>query len=558
MIFCWESGDTLCSVLEYKGFWDDRKTALWFWDGHFPLRCQRKISKKELRKSSYAFASVLIKKFGVKRGEPIAIILPNTPEFIFAYFGIWLAGAVVAPINLKLTKHEFASMIKGAGIKRIVVLDKVYPEIADIDTLEDIIVVRMSEVFPSFPVPKGLVYIHKAAKENFFVGIPETDTRAEDFKRLLKEGKKNPSLYFPQLKPESNALMLFTSGTTGIPKIVVHTHKSLKENTISCKKLLSEILGKEDFKNEVFLALAAYFHIMGISTMLHLPLMCGSKIVLIFPFPNEDFGSKLLSAINFTKASIFVGVPRLYDLMIESFEKSWKWKFFDFSCLKICISGAVALPQKTREWFTRIFGRNILEGYGMSESGITHCQKYGISTAGSVGAPLPGVEHKILDPDEKGRGEILVKSPGLMKGYSNVGQEEEIFIDEDGWLHTADLGYVTDKNELFLTGRKRYIIKTKHGENIYPIDIENILYSSDLLKEAVVVGRQEEDGYQDIFAYVVLKEEPNESYSYAELENDLKEYCKRRTSLFKIPKKIYFIKELPKNIFGKVLRNELK
>jgi long-chain acyl-CoA synthetase len=329
--------------------------------------------------------------------------------------------------------------------------------------------------------------------------------------------------------------------------------------------LLSEILDCDNFKKEIFLAVAPYFHIMGLSTMLHLPLLVGSKIVLTFPFSKEeDFGHKLLRAISYTRVSIFVGAPRFYDMMLISFQKKlWKWSLFNFSCLKICISGAVELPKSLRRKFKKVFGTSILEGYGMSESGITHCQKNGFNSAGSVGSVFTGVEHKILDPDDAGRGEVLVRSPGFMSFYFGGGLEEEIFIDCDGWLHTADLGYINEKGELFLTGRKRYIIKTRHGENIYPIDIERVLHSHKLVKEAAVVGRKgQDDDYEEIAAFVVLKEDLDEEYSYNELgsgllESGLKEYCKLKLSSFKIPHKIYFIVELPKNIFGKVLKNEL-
>ncbi len=538
-MFCFsEYDENVCSILNRDG------GSICLWDGHFPLGLQRKLSRKKLRQLSYDFASALI-DLDIKFGENVALLLPNFPEFAVAYFGILRSGCVATPINIKLSDFEIETILRDFGVKYAVVLDKFYPLLSKIDTLKNIMVLRATDALPAV---KSFGYRLKTQGANR-VDTPENDKRVYDFFNFLKKGQNSFSGSRLTGRRKDDALMLFTSGTTGSPKGVIHTHESLLENTYACKKLFSELTGCENNEKEVFLAAAPYFHIMGLSTMLHLPLLIGSKILTAFPFPGENFGKKLVSAVSHARASVFVGAPKFYEMMLANYKEG-----LNVSFLKICISGSVEMPDELRAKFKKTFGVEILEGYGMTEAGITHCQKEEFNFDGSVGVPFNGVEHKILEPDSDRIGEVLVRSKGLMKSCIG-GQVDEVFIDSEGWLHTGDLGEIAKNEELFLTGRKKDLIKIS-GEGIHPAQIEQVLRSCYLVKEVAVVGKKIE-GRETIVAHVVLKDfldaKPKD-----EIKEELLSLCKSKLSTIKIPKEINFISELPKNIFGKVLRKDLR
>ena len=538
-------GENLCSILDYDG------EDLIFWDGHFPMHIIKKCSRKKLRSLSCGFASAL-GMLEVKRGEPVAILLPNFIEFTIAYFGILRSGGVAAPINVKSTDFEIETILRKSGIKYAVVLDKFYPLVSKIETLKHIIVLKFSD---SLPFLKGAAHFFTAKK--ICTDIPKGIAQVHDFYNFLTgECGLVSNVCVTEIKKTDEALMLFSSGTTGFPKGIMHTHESLLENAYSCKKLFYELIDGGNGAKEIFLAAAPYFHIMGISTMLHLPLITGSKIVMTFPFPGEDFGKKILDAVKQMRVSMFVGPPKLYDMMIESAQNSGqKLKKSDYFSLKICISGASKISDELRARFDKTFDKKILEGYGMSEVGITHCQKEDFDFAGSVGTTLFGIEHKLINKDKDGTGEVLIKSRGIMKRYVGDFENEEVFTDKDGWLHTGDLGCVSKNGELFLTDRKKDLIKELHGENIYPSEIELVLQSHYLVKEASVIGRQTDDGI-DIVAFVVL------GWLVGVNKEDVKtalfQICRSKLSSIKMPKEINFVPELPKNIFGKILKKELK
>lgn len=546
MLSCfWEEDESLCSVLNKDG------QGIYLWDGHFPVRIQKKLSRKKLRELSLNFAFAL-SSLGVKPGEVVAILLPNLTEFCVAYFGILKNGCIAAPINIRFSDSEIQSIIKKFGIKHAVVLEKYYSLVSQIEILENIIVLKISD---SLPFPKGLAHSLKTRTQNIRAETRKSNAKVFDFYDFAESGQRFFSSSCRRVRAGDEALILFTSGTTGNPKGVVHTHGSLLENAHACKKLLYELVGNENCEKEIFLAAAPYFHIMGLSTMLHLPLLTGSKIVLTFPFPGEDFGDKILGAIGHCGVSVFVGAPKFYEIMAENRKKKWTGKLFDSSSLKICISGSDKISDALRLKFEKIFELPILEGYGMSEAGITHCQKSGFNFEGSVGVPFPGVEQKLINVDGDRVGEVLVRGKGLMKAYKNASPNEEVFIDSDGWLHTGDLGEVSKNGELFLMDRKKDLIKIS-GEGIHPAQIEQVLCSHYLVKESAVVGK-EAAGKETIVAFVVLKDFLD-AKSKDEIKEEIFKVCKNSLSSIKIPKEINFISELPKNIFGKVLKKDLR
>src|SRR3989344_3540384 len=540
-MFCFnEDSENVCSILNRDG------GSICLWDGHFPLRLQKKLSRKKLRLLSYDFSSALA-DLGIKFGESVALLLPNFPEFAVAYFGILRSGCVAAPINIKLSDFEIENALRNFDVRHVIALDKFYPLLSKIDILRNIIVLRVPD---ALPVVKSFGYRLKAQESNR-IDISKNDKRVCDFYDFLKKGQGSFSGSYLRVRQKDDALILFTSGTTGSPKGVMHTHESLLENAYACKQLLCELTGSKNNEKEVFLAMAPYFHIMGISTMLHLPLLTGSKILTTFPFPGEDLGKKLINAIGCAKASIFVGAPRFYEMMSASYREG-----HNVSSLKICISGSDKIRDDVRVRFEKTFGVKILEGYGMSESGITHCQKEGFDFEGSVGIPFLGTEHKLIDVDKDRVGEVLVRGKGLMKCYKNASANEEVFIDSEGWLHTGDFGEIAKNGELFLTGRKKDLIKGPDGENIYPSQVEQVVSSHCIVKESAVVGRKTDVGVL-VVAFVVLKDFLD-AKSKEEIRAELFELCKKQLSSIKVPKEINFIVELPKNILGKVLKKDLR
>ena len=287
---------------------------------------------------------------------------------------------------------------------------------------------------------------------------------------------------------------------------------------------------------------------MGLAGMLHLPMKLKAKIVLL-PRPVPD---SMISAIHYTKSTVFIGVPKMYG----AFEASKKVS--ELASLRICISGAVEIPQELKENFGLTFKKNIYSGYGMSECGITHCQKYGFGSTGSVGAPLVGVEQKILNPDEKGIGEILIRGKHLMRGYWSHGkidpEKTSQIIDEEGWLHTGDLGYQHTDGELFFVGRIKDMIKGLGGENIYPSEIERTLLTHPFVLEAAVVGIKDKKYGEKIKAFVVLKIVIAKRKFW---EKELLDHCGKTLARFKVPHEVICVSSLPKNLMGKVLKKEL-
>ncbi|MEK6656500.1 MAG: long-chain fatty acid--CoA ligase, partial [Nitrospirota bacterium] len=366
-----------------------------------------------------------------------------------------------------------------------------------------------------------------------------------DLLKLLNEAKTDsPSI---KILPDDTALLQYTGGTTGIPKGVILTHRNLVANVMQCRNWMPSL--KDG--NEIFLSVTPFFHVFGMTAIMNLGIYIGAALVLLPRFKTED----VLKAVAKHKATIFIGVEAMY-VAINNFPKIHK---YDLSSIKICISGAGTLHVEVQNKFESLTGGKLVEGYGLSEaSPVTHCNPiYGKRVKGSVGLPFPDVDIKIMDVETSKKilgvneiGELAIKGPQVMKGYWNKPDETANTI-RDGWLYTGDVARMDENGFFYIEERKKDMIKTV-GENVYPKEVEEVIFKHHKVQDVVVVGIPEEFKGEMIKAYIVLKNGETSS------DEEIIEHCKKNLAKFKVPKEIEFRKELPKTMIGKVLRRVLK
>ena len=513
----------------------------------------KKISYRELDRLSDAFALALL-RFGVKKGDRVALLLPNVPQFVIAYYGALKAEAIVVPTNPLYTERELEHQLADSGSQTLVALDIFYPKIKNVWNKTGLRRVILTGVQDYLPWLKKTLYPIKAKKEGLWIRVEKTPSVC-DFMELIREN--NPDLEHPcfrslyarlQRESESPAQLQYTGGTTGLAKGAILTHNNLVANVWQCRKWMLDLKAGE----EIFLGVIPFFHVYGLTACMNVGVSLGATLVLLPKFKTED----VLKAIQKYKTTVFPGIQAMY-LAINGNPETRK---YNLKSIKYCISGAGPLHQEVQEKFESITGAMVVEGYGLSEaSPVTHVNPFSrISRKiGSIGLPLPGTDAKIVDLETGSElgpnqpGELLIKGPQVMQGYWHKPEETEETL-KDGWLHTGDIA-VMDENGFFnIVDRKKDMIKTG-GENVYPREVEEVLFRHPKIKEAVVVGLPDPEKFRGeiIKAYIILKE--NESPCEQEILN----FCSRELAKFKIPRIIEFRKELPKTIVGKVLRRVL-
>jgi len=513
----------------------------------------KKISYRELNRLSDAFALALM-RFGVKKGDRVALLLPNVPQFVIAYYGALKAEAIVVPTNPLYTERELEHQLADSGSQTLVALDIFYPKIKNVWNKTGLRRVILTGVRDYLPWLKKTLYPIKAQKEGLWIRVEKTPS-VYDFMELIRENNPDTEhLCFRSLharlqrEPESPAQLQYTGGTTGLAKGAILTHNNLVANVWQCREWMTDLrAGKE-----IFLGVIPFFHVYGLTACMNVGVSLGATLVLLPKFKTED----VLKAIQKYKTTVFPGIQAMY-LAINGNPETRK---YNLKSIKYCISGAGPLHQEVQEKFESITGAMVVEGYGLSEaSPVTHVNPFSrISRKiGSIGLPLPGTDAKIVDLETGSElgpnqpGELLIKGPQVMQGYWHKPEETAETL-KDGWLHTGDIA-VMDENGFFnIVDRKKDMIKTG-GENVYPREVEEVLFRHPKIKEAVVVGLPDPEKFRGeiIKAYIILKE--NESPCEQEILN----FCSRELAKFKIPRIIEFRKELPKTIVGKVLRRVL-
>ena len=498
---------------------------------------------RELLDEVYRFAAAL-KDLGVQKGECVGIMLPNTPQGVIAYYAVLMIGGIVVQINPLYMKKELKHQLRDSGAKTIVCLDLVWPKVQEVKPetqLKRVIVTRLSDYLP---VPKSWLFQLKSKLTGESVNV-NYDAETHSFASLMK--KTSPEPIEPVFESVDDiALLQYTGGTTGLAKGAMLTHRNLVANCCQAEAWLYKAKRKEP---QSFVGALPFFHVYGMTTVMNLGMKMAAKIILIPKFDTK----MILQMIQKHKPTFFPGAPTMYVGLINHPEISQ----YDLSSVDACLSGSAPLPLEVQEKFEELSGGLLVEGYGMTEtSPVTHANLvWDRKKSGTIGLPWPDTDARIVDI-ETGEvlppgheGELQVKGPQVMKGYWNRPEETEKVL-KDGWMSTGDIAKMDEDGYFYILDRKKDII-IAGGFNIYPREVEDILYEHEAVKEAAVVGVQDDYRGETVKAYIVLKE------GYSVSEKELDQFCRERLAKFKVPRIYEFRKELPKSSIGKVLRRVL-
>jgi len=497
------------------------------------------LTYKEVNELSDRIAGFL-RKMGVKKGDKVIVNLPNTPHYVISYYGILKAGGVVVQCNPLYTERELRHIAENSEAKIAFVVETAYPNIKPLlseGVIEKIIICRIEDYLPSL-----LYFLYRLKKEKVNVEINE---RTIFWKDAVSH---SPSKEKADVNPKEDvAVFQYTGGTTGLPKAVMLTHFNLVANALHVVSWLPDASEKD-----IFLGALPYFHVYGMTTSMNAPIMLGCKIVLI-PDPRDI--PRILKSIQKHRVTVFCGVPTLFNA-INQHPDTPK---YDLKSIRACISGSAPLPIEVKREFERITGGKLVEGYGLSEtSPVTHANPInGVNKEGSIGIPFPDTIAVVVD--EEGRilplgevGELAIKGPQVMKGYYKMEEETKKAL-INGWLLTGDMAKIDEDGYFYIVDRKKDVI-IAGGYNIYPREVEEVLYEHPAVVEAAVVGVPDPYRGETVKAYIVLKPEYRGKVSQEEIIG----FCRERMAAYKVPRMVEFRDELPKSAVGKILRRVLK
>ncbi|MCP3025496.1 AMP-binding protein [Halobacillus sp. A5] len=526
----------LHQFLEESAFQYGEKKALYF--------LGKELTYNEVYEDTKLFASYL-QKLGLERGDRVSIMLPNCPQSVIAYYGVLMAGGTVVQTNPLYMERELEYQLKDSGAKMILCLDVLYPKAANVKTnteLEHIIVTGIKDYLP---FPKNKIYPFIQRRQYQMLVMPEQSTNTHLWTHMLNDSSGQVTPVDIDVR-EDLALLQYTGGTTGFPKGVMLTHYNLVANTqMSMKWLYKCEAGKE-----TVLAILPFFHVYGMTSVMNLSVMMGNRMILMPKFEAED----VLKVINKQKPTLFPGAPTIYIALLNHPDL----KKYDLSSVEACISGSAPLPVEVQEKFEEVTGGKLVEGYGLTEtSPVTHSNFIWTNrVSGSIGVPWPDTDAKIyrMEADEEAEngeiGEIVVKGPQVMKGYWNKKEETDQVLSKEGWLRTGDMGYMSDDGYFYVVDRKKDMI-IAGGYNIYPREVEEVLYEHEAIQEAVIIGVPDPYRGETVKAFIVKKQGKNVT------EEELEDFCRNNMAAYKIPRVYEFRNELPKTAVGKILRRTL-
>ncbi len=513
------------------------------------LAIQSKLTYRELDEAANQFANGLI-SLGVQHGDRVAVMLPNTPQTVIAFFGTLKAGGTVVNTNPIYTARELEHQLKDSGAETLVIMSGLYDTFAKIKDETNVKNVIVTDVSDSLSWPFKSMVEKTLRKAGQMKDVPEGSGIYHFYDLLKGQSATAPKI---QSSPEDVALFQYTGGTTGVPKAAMLTHHNLVANSAQLVAWFPTL----DFGKERTLFALPSFHVYGMTVGMLFTIYAGCELVII---PDPRNTTHVLDVIEHEKITLYPGVPAMYIGIINH----PKVQDYNLRSIKACLSGGSALPVEVAMKFEEITGGKLVEGFGMTESSpVTHANPLvGEVRVGSIGLPLPNTDAHIvtLEPNDKGEyeileeigaeGELRVKGPQVMKGYWGRDDETAKTLTPEGWLHTGDIAKMDEDGYFYIVDRKKDLI-IAGGYNIVPREVEEVLFAHPMIMEAAVVGVPDPRRGETVKAFIVLVEG-------GELTVDeVKAYCRENLAPYKIPRLVEFRDELPKSGVGKVLRREL-
>ncbi|WP_318565526.1 long-chain-fatty-acid--CoA ligase [Peribacillus simplex] len=450
---------------------------------------------------------------GIRKGDKVALLLGNCPEFITAYYGILRLGAVVVPMNPAYTLGEISFILSNSQAKAVITHTSLESNI--------------------YPLREKLEHLKM---------IIYTDSINSEWtwEPLIQETEEN--FESPFIREDDLAVILYTSGTTGKPKGAMLSHRNMASNVKAISRLA------EFTEEDRMIAVLPMFHVFCMTVCINVPIACGATIVIV---PNFS-PANVINTIRREKATLFTGVPTMFSFMLQLPEATAK----DFSSIRACFSGGASIPLELLHRFEEKYDVRILEGYGLSETAPATAFNplRGTRKAGSVGIDIMDVKNKVVDTNgfEVPRGEIgelIVQGPNVMMGYLGMPEATSSAL-KDGWFYTGDLARMDEEGYIYIVDRKKDLIIVG-GYNVYPKEVEEVLYQHPAIVEAAVIGIPDKEYGEIVKAFVVSKDE-------CITMDDIFHFCQDKLTKYKLPKQVEFKKELPKNSTGKILRKALR
>jgi long-chain acyl-CoA synthetase len=453
--------------------------------------------------------AALLGERGFEPGDRVGVMLPNVPEFPVAYYGVLRAGGVVVPMNVLLKRREIAFYLEDSGAKLLLAWHG---------------------------------FAEEAREGAAEAGAELIEVEPQSFVGLLAEHEPAPGL--ADTAEDDTAVILYTSGTTGKPKGAELTHLNLFRNADVSSRTTCEIAG-----GDVVLGALPLFHSFGQTVGMNASLKVGACLTLV---PKFDPG-EALATMQRDGVTHFYGVPTMFGALLHHPER----ETFDTSALRTCITGGASMPVEVLRGFEEAFNAVVLEGYGLSETSPVACSNHPDSErkAGSIGTPIEGVEMKLVDEHDEdvGQGEVgevVIRGHNIMKGYWQRPDATAEAM-RGGWFHSGDMARIDSDGYFYIVDRKKDMI-IRGGYNVYPREVEEVLFEHPKIREAAVVGVPHDEWGEEIGAAVVLHE--GEELAPAEVSA----YVKERIAAYKYPRIVWFLADLPKGPTGKILKREIE